>query len=430
MIEYLKKAVARPPESDEAVRAVVEEILGAVRREGDVAVRRYSEKLDRWSPVSFKLSAAEIEAAIAGIGADDRAMIDYCRDQIAAFARRQRASLTEFEVELQDGVRLGQKLVPVATVGAYVPGGRYPLVASALMSITTAKVAGVGRVMACSPPSPVSAANPGGGIYPATLYAMIAAGVDDVYCIGGVQALGAMAYGTESIPAVDMVVGPGNQYVAEAKRQIFGTVGIDLLAGPTEILVIADDAADPIVVAADLLGQAEHGPTSPAILVTTSSALGQAVLRECERQLPLLGTQEVARRAWEDNGEVLLVDDDEEAARVADEYAPEHLEVQTKNDDWFLGRLRNYGSLFVGEESTVAYSDKTIGPNHILPTGRAARYTGGLYVGKFIKTVTYQRLTREASGRVAPIVARICEIEGMLAHKATADLRETRYGKD
>ena len=430
MIEYLKKAVARPPESDEAVRAVVEEILGAVRREGDVAVRRYSEKLDRWSPVSFKLPAAEIEAAIAGIGADDRAMIDYCRDQIAAFARRQRASLTEFEVELQDGVRLGQKLIPVATVGAYVPGGRYPLVASALMSITTAKVAGVGRVIACSPPSPVSAANPRGGIYPATLYAMVAAGVDDVYCIGGVQALGAMAYETESIPAVDMVVGPGNQYVAEAKRQIFGTVGIDLLAGPTEILVIADDAADPVVVAADLLGQAEHGPTSPAILVTTSRALGQAVLRECERQLPLLGTQEVARRAWEDNGEVLLVDDDEEAARVADEYAPEHLEVQTKNDDWFLGRLRNYGSLFVGEESTVAYSDKTIGPNHILPTGRAARYTGGLYVGKFIKTVTYQRLTREASGRVAPIVARICEIEGMLAHKATADLRETRYGKD
>ena len=430
MLEYLKKAVLRPAESDDAVRAVVAEILGAVRREGDVAVRRYSEKLDRWSPVSFKLSAAEIEAAIAGIGADDRAMIDYCRDQIAAFARRQRASLTEFEVELQDGVRLGQKLIPVATVGAYVPGGRYPLVASALMSITTAKVAGVGRVMACSPPSPVSAANPGGGIYPATLYAMIAAGVDDVYCIGGVQALGAMAYGTESIPAVDMVVGPGNQYVAEAKRQIFGTVGIDLLAGPTEILVIADDAADPVVVAADLLGQAEHGPTSPAILVTTSRALGQAVLRECERQLPLLGTQEVARRAWEDNGEVLLVDDDEEAARVADEYAPEHLEVQTKNDDWFLGRLRNYGSLFVGEESTVAYSDKTIGPNHILPTGRAARYTGGLYVGKFIKTVTYQRLTREASGRVAPIVARICEIEGMLAHKATADLRETRYGKD
>jgi sulfopropanediol 3-dehydrogenase len=430
MREYLKKAVLRPAESDEAVRAVVTEILGAVRQEGDAAVRRYSEKLDRWSPVSFKLTAAETDAAVAGVDADDRALIDYCRDQIAAFAGRQRASLAEFEVELQDGVRLGQKLIPVATVGAYVPGGRYPLVASALMSITTAKVAGVGRVIACSPPSPVSAANPRGGIYPATLYAMVAAGVDDVYCIGGVQALGAMAYGTESIPAVDMVVGPGNQYVAEAKRQIFGTVGIDLLAGPTEILVIADDAADPAVVAADLLGQAEHGPTSPAILITTSRALGLAVVRECERQLPLLGTQEVARRAWEDNGEVLLVDDAEEAARVADEYAPEHLEVQTVNDDWFLARLRNYGSLFVGEESTVAYSDKTIGPNHILPTGRAARYTGGLHVGKFIKTVTYQRLTRQASGRVAPIVARICEIEGMLAHKATADLRETRYRKD
>jgi sulfopropanediol 3-dehydrogenase len=429
MREYLKKAVPRAPESDLAVKAVVAEILGAVRQEGDVAVRRYSEKLDRWSPASFRLSDPEIQASIAVVSAADRAMIDYCRDQSAAFARQQRASLSEFEVELQDGVRLGQRLIPVASVGAYVPGGRYPLVASALMSITTAKVAGVGRVIACSPPSPVGDANPGGGIYPATLYAMVAAGVDEVYCIGGVQALGAMAFGTDSIPAVDMVVGPGNQYVAEAKRQIFGTVGIDLLAGPTEILIIADDRADPVVVACDLLGQAEHGPTSPAILVTRSRALGETVLRECDRQLPLLGTQEVARRAWEDNGEIILVDSDEEAARVADEYAPEHLEVQTHQDDWFLARLRNYGSLFVGEESTVAYSDKTIGPNHILPTGRAARYTGGLWVGKFIKTVTYQRLTRDASARVAPIVSRICDIEGMLAHKATADLRETRYGK-
>jgi sulfopropanediol 3-dehydrogenase len=429
MREYLKKAVPRAPESDQAVKAVVAEILAAVRQEGDAAVRRYSEKLDKWSPASFKLSAAEIETSIAAVNTADRAMIDYCRDQIAAFARRQRASLGEFEVELQDGVRLGQRLIPVKSVGAYVPGGRYPLVASALMSITTAKVAGVGRVIACSPPSPVSEANPRGGIYPATLYAMVAAGVDEVFCIGGVQALGAMAFGTDSIPAVDMVVGPGNQYVAEAKRQIFGTVGIDLLAGPTEILIIADDRADPVVVACDLLGQAEHGPTSPAILVTTSRKLGQAVLGECERQLPLLGTEEVARRAWEDNGEIVLVDSDEEAARVADEYAPEHLEVQTHRDDWFLERLTNYGSLFVGEESTVAYSDKTIGPNHILPTGRAARYTGGLWVGKFIKTVTYQRLTRDASARVAPIVARICDIEGMLAHKATADLREIRYGK-
>ena len=430
MREYLKKAVPRPPESDAAVKSVVSEILGAVRSEGDAAVRRYSEKLDRWSPKSFKLDAAEIETAVALLPADDRAMIDYCRDQIATFARRQRKSIAEFEVELQDGLRLGQRLIPVASVGAYVPGGRYPLVASALMSITTAKVAGVGRVIACSPPSPVSPANPHGGIYPATLYAMLAGGVDEVFCVGGVQALAAMAYGTETVPAVDMVIGPGNQYVAEAKRQIFGTVGIDLLAGPTEILIIADESADPVVVACDLLGQAEHGPTSPPILITTSRALGLAVLKECERQLPLLGTHEVARQAWENNGEVVLVSTDEEAAALADEYAPEHLEVQTKNDDWYLGRLRNYGSLFVGEEATVAYSDKTIGPNHILPTGRAARYTGGLWVGKFIKTVTYQRLSREASARVAPIVSRICEIEGMLAHKATADLRETRYAKE
>jgi sulfopropanediol 3-dehydrogenase len=430
MREHLKKATPRPAGSDEAVRAVVTEILEAVRREGDAAVRRYSDKLDHWAPASFRLSPADVERSIAAVTADDRKMIDYSRDQIAAFARRQRASLSEFEVELQDGVRLGQRLIPVDSVGAYVPGGRYPLVASALMSITTAKVAGVRRVIACSPPSPAGPQNPGGGIYPATLYAMVAAGVDEVFCLGGVQALGAMAYGTDTIPRVDMVVGPGNQYVAEAKRQIFGAVGIDLLAGPTEILVVADDSADAVVVACDLLGQAEHGPTSPAVLVTTSRAFGEAVIRECARQLPTLPTEEVARQAWTNFGEVILVDSDEEAARVADEYAPEHLEVQTRKDDWFLGRLRNYGSLFVGEESTVAYSDKTIGPNHILPTGKAARYTGGLWVGKFIKTVTYQRLTPGASGRVAPIVARICAIEGMLAHKATADLRQSRYAGD
>jgi sulfopropanediol 3-dehydrogenase len=427
MREYLKKAAPRPPESDEAVRAVVAEIIAAVRREGDAAVRRYSERLDRWSPPEFRLSPAEIERAMGRVSAGDRKTIDYCRDQIAAFARRQRESLGEFEVEQQDGVILGQRLIPVDSVGAYVPGGRYPLVASALMSITTAKVAGVRRVVACSPPSPVGGDGGERGIYPATLYAMIAAGADELFCVGGVQALAAMAHGTETIPGADMVVGPGNQYVAEAKRQIFGAVGIDLLAGPTEILIVADDGADPAVVACDLLGQAEHGPTSPAILVTTSRALAERAMREVERQLPALGTREVAGQAWEANGEVILVDSDEEAARVADEYAPEHLEVQTRRDEWYRQRLRNYGSLFVGEEATVAYSDKTVGPNHILPTGRAARYTGGLWVGKFIKTVTYQRLTRPASARVAPIVARICEMEGMVAHKATADLRERRY---
>jgi sulfopropanediol 3-dehydrogenase len=427
MRDYLKRAVQQPPESDEAVRAVVAEVLAAVRRQRDVAVRRYSDQFDRWAPSSFRLSKADIERSMAAVGAADRAEIDYCRDQIATFARHQRESMREFEVEQQPGIVLGQRLIPVDSVGAYVPGGRYPLVASALMSITTAKVAGVRRVIACSPPSPQGPANPVRGIYPATLYAMVSAGVDEVFCLGGVQALAAMAFGTESLPNVDMVVGPGNQYVAEAKRQIFGAVGIDLLAGPTEILVIADESADPVVVACDLLGQAEHGPTSPAILVTTSRPLGQAVLREVERQLPALATREVAGQAWQNNGEVIVVDSDEEAVRVADEHAPEHLEVQTRHDEWYLSRLRNYGSLFVGEAATVAYSDKTVGPNHILPTGRAARYTGGLWVGKFIKTVTYQRLTPAASAKVAPTVARICEIEGMMAHKATADLRERRY---
>jgi sulfopropanediol 3-dehydrogenase len=430
MREYLKEAAPKAPESDEAVRRTVAEIIAAVRQEGDTAVRRFSERLDAWSPPSFKLSPAEIERGIARVSDEDRKTIDYCRDQIATFARRQRESIGEFEVEQQDGVILGQRLIPVDSVGAYVPGGRYPLVASALMSVTTARVAGVRRVIACSPPSPVGVHDGERGIYPATLYAMVAAGADEVFCLGGVQAMAALSYGTESIPAAHMVVGPGNQYVAEAKRQIFGSVGIDLLAGPTEILIVADERADPTVVACDLLGQAEHGPTSPAILVTTSRGLGEAVMREVERQLPTLGTQEVARQAWEANGEVILVESDEEAARVADEYAPEHLEVQTRRDDWYFQRLRNYGSLFLGEESTVAYSDKTVGPNHILPTGRAARYTGGLWVGKFIKTVTYQRLTRAASARVAPIVSRVCQIEGMLAHKATADLRERRYGGD
>ena len=425
MREYLKKAVPRPPEDDEAVRRTVAEMLTSIRERGDAAVREHSERLDRWAPRAFRLSPGEIDEQIAALSADDRRTIDLCRDQIAAFARAQRARLADFDVQLSPGVTLGQKLIPVQSVGAYVPGGRYPLVASALMSVVTAKVAGVPRVVACSPPTPPDRG--ARGIYPATLYAMTAAGADEVYCLGGVQALGAMAYGTEALAAVDMVVGPGNQYVAEAKRQLFGAVGIDLLAGPTEILIIADASADPVVVACDLLGQAEHGPTSPAILISTSRALGEAVLRECERQIPTLGTREVVREAWDRNGEVVVVGADEEAAALADEYAPEHLEVQTKNLDWYRDRLRNYGSLFLGEESTVAYSDKTIGTNHILPTGRAARYTGGLWVGKFIKTVTWQRLTREASGRVAPTVARVCEIEGMLAHKATADLRQQRY---
>lgn len=422
MRDYLKRAVPRSRETDEAVTRIVTEILADVRKNGDAAVRRYSGKFDRWSPGSFRLDPATVRATIARVPETVRKDIDFCRGQIAAFARRQRESLAEFEVETLPGVHLGQRLIPVDSVGAYVPGGRYPLVASALMSIVTPKVAGVGRILACSPPVPG-----GDGIYPATIYAMVSAGADEIYCVGGAQALAAMAYGTESIRPVDMVVGPGNQYVAEAKRQIFGAAGIDLLAGPTEILIIADETADPAILAADLLGQSEHGSTSWAVLITTSRAQGVAVLREVSRQLPTLPTGALARESWEANGEVLVVGSDEEAAEAADEYAPEHLEVQTKNLRWYLERLRNYGSLFLGEESTVAYSDKTIGTNHILPTGRAARYTGGLWVGKFLKTVTYQWLTREGSNRVAPVAARICHLEGMLAHGATADLRLRKY---
>lgn len=422
MGEYLKKARPRSRESDEAVVRTVERILADVRSGGDAAVRRYSEQFDRWSPPSFRVSPETIREVTGALPESVRADIDFSRDQIASFARRQRESLAEFEVEALPGVMLGQRLIPVAAVAAYVPGGRYPLVASALMSIVTAKVAGVSRVVACSPP-----VADGRGIYPATLYAMTSAGADEIYCLGGVQALTAMAYGTETIRPVDMLVGPGNQYVAEAKRQLFGVVGIDLLAGPTEILVIADGTADPEVVAADLLGQSEHGPTSWAMLVTTSRALGEAVIAEVERLLPTLPTREVAAESWAANGQVIVVASDEEAAAVSDEYAPEHLEVQTRNPRWYLERLRNYGSLFLGEEATVAYSDKSVGTNHILPTGRAARYTGGLWVGKFLKTVTYQQLSRAASNRIAPVVARICQLEGMLAHGVTADLRLRKY---
>lgn len=420
--EYLKRAAPRSRETDEGVIRTVAQILADVRDTGDLALRRYSEKFDGWSPPGFRVDPATIEATLARVPESVRRDIDSCRDQIAAFAHRQKESLAEFEVETRPGVHLGQRLIPVDSVGAYVPGGRYPLVASALMSIVTPKVAGVRRVLACSPPAPGE-----NGIYPATLYAMVSAGADEIYCMGGAHALGAMAFGTGSILPVDMVVGPGNQYVAEAKRQLFGTVGIDLLAGPTEILIIADETADPTILAADLLGQSEHGPTSWAVLITTSRAQGESVLQEVDRQLPALPTGPVAKASWEAHGEVLVVGSDEEAAEAADEYAPEHLEVQARNPRWYLARLRNYGSLFLGEESTVAYSDKTIGTNHILPTGRAARYTGGLWVGKFLKTVTYQWLSREGSNWAAPVTARICRLEGMLAHEATVDLRLRKY---
>ncbi len=314
-------------------------------------------------------------------------------------------------------------MIPVERVGCYVPGGKFPLVASAIMSVGTAKAAGVAHVVACAPPRDAS------GMYPYTLYALHRAGADEIYNLGGAQAMAAMAYGCVGIAPVDMITGAGNPFVAEAKRQLFGTVGIDLLAGPTEILVIADDSADPALVATDLLGQAEHGPDSPAWLVTTSRTLGEAALKEVERQLATLPTRKTAEPAWRDHGEIVVVDSDDEAIAVADEYAPEHLEVMTARNGYYLERLKNYGSLFLGEESTVAYGDKGVGTNHTLPTARAARYTGGLWVGKFIKTVTYQHLTKEASRRIAPVMSRICEVEGMLAHKITADVREKRYAR-
>jgi sulfopropanediol 3-dehydrogenase len=418
--EYLKRAAPKEAGDRRAIEETVRGILEDVRRRGEEAVREYSRRFDGWNPPHFRVTEEEIERARRSLPAELLQDIEFAAEQVRSFARLQRETLGSLEVEIRPGVILGHRHIPVASVGCYVPGGRYPLIASALMSIIPPKVAGVERVIACAPPR-------GEGVYAATLVAMAVAGADEIYCLGGVQALAAMAYGIPEIRPVDMIVGPGNAYVVEAKRQLFGTVGVDLLAGPTEILVIADESADPHVVAADLLGQAEHGPDSPAVLVTTSRDLGIRVLEEVERLIPQLPTHEVVRVAWRDRGEVIWVDSEEEAVAVADEYAPEHLEVQTRNPSWYLERLRNYGTLFLGEESTVVYSDKAIGTNHILPTGRAARFTGGLWVGKFLKTVTYQRLSREGSVEVARRAARISEAEGMMAHAYTARLRIQRY---
>lgn len=420
MREYLKRASPRAEGDRRAVEETVRGILEDVRRRGEEAVREYSRRFDGWDPPRFRVAEEEIERAHRSLPGQLLEDIQFAAEQVRSFARLQRETLGPLEVEIRPGVILGHRHIPVASVGCYVPGGRYPLIASAIMSIVTAKAAGVERVVACAPPR-------GESIYPATLVAMVVAGADEIYCLGGVQALAAMAYGIPELKPVDMIVGPGNAYVVEAKRQLFGTVGVDLIAGPTEILIIADDGADPHVVAADLLGQAEHGPDSPAVLVTTSRGLGMRVLEEVERLILHLPTHEIVRVAWRDRGEVIWVDSGEEAVAVADEYAPEHLEVQTREPSWYLERLRNYGTLFLGEESTVVYSDKAIGTNHILPTGRAARFTGGLWVGKFLKTVTYQRLSREGSVEIARRAASISEAEGMMAHAYTARLRIERY---
>lgn len=423
MVDYLKRAELQSRQDNHDLIDRVRTMISDIELGGDEAVRGYARDLDGWEAHDFRVSEDEIAAARKAMSKVFKEDFAFCRKQVIDFAKRQRDSLSEFEAEFGNGITLGQKIIPVDTVGCYIPGGKYPLISAAIMSVATARVAGVNHVIGAAPP------REGKGIFPPTLYALAESGATEIYSIGGVQALAAMAYGRVGMRPVDMITGPGNAYVAEAKRQLFGLVGIDLPAGPTEILVIADDSADPALVATDLLGQAEHGPDSPAWLITTSAKLGREVVAEIERQLLILPTAAIASAAWSRWGEVAVVQDDDAAIALSDKYAPEHLEVLTRRNDYYLDRLKNYGSLFVGEESTVAYGDKGVGTNHTLPTGRAARYTGGLWVGKFLKTVTYQRLTPEASESIAPIMGRMCASEGMLAHELTATVRQQRYAQ-
>ncbi|HET8739441.1 MAG TPA: histidinol dehydrogenase [Acidimicrobiia bacterium] len=416
-MRYLKQPIETPEEVTREVRETVSEIISDVERHGTDAVRRHSRRLDGWDPPTFRVTDEEIERAYENMEPEVEASARFLIDQVTNFATLQRHTLIDFETETLPGVFLGQRHIPVGSVGAYSPGGRYPLIASAVMTVATAKVAGVPRVMAAAPPRDES------GMHRPQLWAMAESGADEIFCVGGVQALAGMAFGLEGSDPVDMVVGPGNAYVAEAKRQLFGRVGIDLLAGPTEIMIIADDTADPGVLACDLLGQAEHGPTSPAILATTSETVGLRTIEEVDWWLERWPTAEVAGPAWRDFGTVILCDDDEELASVANDIAPEHLEVQTADPDWFLPRLTNYGSLFIGTHATVAYSDKAIGTNHTLPTKRAARYTGGLWVGKFLKTVTTQRCDAQGSMAIAEHAAVVADAEMMHGHAISARLR-------
>lgn len=424
MARWLKTARSEQErqEDDAKVRAVVESTLAEIAARGDAAVRALSEKFDKWSPDSFRLSDGEIERALAELSPSDLDDIRFAQAQIRGFAEHQKAALLDIEVETMPGVVLGHKNIPVNAVGCYVPGGKYPLVASAHMSVVTAKVAGVKRIITCAPPFE-------GRPNPAIVAAQHLGGADEIYCMGGIQAVGAMALGTETIGGVDMLVGPGNAFVAEAKRQLFGRVGIDLFAGPTETLIVADETVDGEICAVDLLGQAEHGPTSPAILVTNSEKLAQDTMAEVERQLQTLPTAEIAGQAWRDYGQVIVCDDHAEMARVADEIASEHVQIMTSDDDYFLNTMTNYGALFLGPRTNVSYGDKVIGTNHTLPTMKAARYTGGLWVGKFMKTCTYQRvLTDEASVKIGEVCSRLCALEGFAGHKEQADIRVRRYG--
>ncbi len=423
MIRVLKQGAteAEKKEADRQVRRTVESILDDISERGDAAVRELSAKFDKWEPESFRLRPDEVASLMNGLPAQVIADIEFAQAQIRRFAEAQRAALVDIEVETLPGIRLGHKNIPVNSVGCYVPGGRYPMVASAHMSVLTAKVAGVRRVAACTPPL--------NGVPPAaTVAAMSLGGADEIYLLGGIQAVAAMGLGTQTIAPVDMLVGPGNAFVAEAKRQLFGRVGIDLLAGPTETLIIADDTADAEMCATDLLGQAEHGPTSPAILLTTSKKIAREIEAEIERQLAVLPTADIAGVAWRDHGQVILCDTDEELLSEADRIASEHVQVLTRDPRWFLDRMTNYGALFLGKETNVAYGDKVIGTNHTLPTKRAARYTGGLWVGKFLKTCTYQQVSPEASAMIGEYCSRLCAIENFAGHKEQADLRVRRYG--
>ena len=423
MAIWLKKGISAEDDAADIakVRAVVEEILADIEKTGDKAVRKLSKKFDKWDPKDFKLSKSQIEDCVKSLPKQVIDDIKFAQAQIRNFAQIQRDSLRDVEVETMPGVVLGHKNIPINSVGCYVPGGKYPMVASAHMSIVTAKVAGVKRIIACAPPYK-------GSPHPAIVSAMHLAGATEIYVLGGVQAIGAMALGTDAIKPVDMIAGPGNAFVAEAKRQLSGRVGIDLFAGPTETLIIADDAVDGEICATDILGQAEHGPNSPAILLTTSRRLAEDTVKQIEKQLTVLPTADVAGQAWKDYGQVILCKDNAEMVKEADRLASEHVQVMTKNNDYFLNNLSNYGALFLGPETNVSFGDKVIGTNHTLPTRKAARYTGGLWVGKFIKTCTYQRVKPEASAMVGEYCSRLCEVEGFAGHKAQADIRVRRYG--
>ena len=422
-INYLKKAAKTPETGEDQTREIVVNMLDDIKENGEEAIKKYAEKLDNWTG-DFIITQDDIDKAAASLDQLARDDIQFSYEQVYNFAKKQRESMLEFETELHPGVVAGQKLIPVNVAGCYVPGGRFAHAASALMSIATAKASGVPYVVACSP------SHHGGGIHPSILYAMSVSKPDVIMTLGGVQAIAAMAYGIFTGKPADILVGPGNKFVAEAKRILYGEVGIDVFAGPSEILVIADETADPDIVASDLVGQAEHGYDSPAVLIATSEDLAREVMKKVPEVIAALPDPEVSEASLRDYGEVIVVSTREEAAVVSDEYASEHLEVQAEDLDWWLGRLTNYGSLFLGEESTVAYGDKTSGPNHILPTKKAGRYSGGLSAGKFIKTVTYQRLTREANRQIGAVSARISRLEGMEAHARTSDARLAKYFPD